>query len=170
VTVIAAVRNPNSDMSNSLTTLPKGNHSHLIIVKIDSSSETDASDAVKHLQTHEGISHLDVVIANAGIHPPPTPMSAVSFTELKETFMVNTFAPLLLFQATLPLLSQENSTSNNKKPIFTTMASAMGSVGGMEQRPYPSGPYGPSKAALNWVTRKIHFENEKIVAFALDPG
>lgn len=31
-------------------------------------------------------------------------------------------------------------------------------------------PYATSKAALNWMTRKIHFENEWLVAFPLTPG
>jgi NAD(P)-dependent dehydrogenase (short-subunit alcohol dehydrogenase family) len=32
------------------------------------------------------------------------------------------------------------------------------------------GGYGASKAALNSLTRKIHFENEWLVAFPLNPG
>jgi NAD(P)-dependent dehydrogenase (short-subunit alcohol dehydrogenase family) len=32
------------------------------------------------------------------------------------------------------------------------------------------GGYGASKAALNSLTRKLHFENEWLVAFPLDPG
>lgn len=30
--------------------------------------------------------------------------------------------------------------------------------------------YGASKAALNWITKNIHIENPKIIAFPLHPG
>ena len=50
------------------------------------------------------------------------------------------------------------------------MGSAVGSIGGMEKRPAPMFAYGASKAMLNYLIRKIHFENESITAFAIDPG
>lgn len=46
----------------------------------------------------------------------------------------------------------------------------MATIGAMEMRPFPLAAYGVSKAALNYFVRKIHFENEELVAFALDPG
>lgn len=36
--------------------------------------------------------------------------------------------------------------------------------------PVPATPYGMSKVALNYMVRKIHFENEKLTAFVLTPG
>ncbi|KAF5021617.1 hypothetical protein F66182_6317, partial [Fusarium sp. NRRL 66182] len=32
------------------------------------------------------------------------------------------------------------------------------------------GAYGPSKAALNWLTRSIHLQHEQLIAFAVHPG
>lgn len=40
----------------------------------------------------------------------------------------------------------------------------------MEKRPVPMSAYGVSKAAAHYLVRKIHFENEGLIAFALDPG
>lgn len=77
---------------------------------------------------------------------------------------VNVYGPLSLFQATLPLLTE------SKKPIFTTVGSAIGAIMAMDQRPFPSGAYEPSKAMLHFLTRKIHFENEHLIAFVSDPG
>ena len=62
--VIAAVRSVAS--ADSLKTLPKGQGSRLIIVPLDSSNEQAPAKAVQLLST-QGIDHIDVVIANAGI-------------------------------------------------------------------------------------------------------
>jgi norsolorinic acid ketoreductase len=64
--VIAAVRNPTSPETTSLSNLPTGESSRLIIIKIDASSDTDAKAAVDSLSSRD-ISSLDIVIANAGI-------------------------------------------------------------------------------------------------------
>ena len=46
-------------------------------------------------------------------------------------------------------------------PRFITISTVVGCIGGiMVTLPVGSVAYGASKAALNWVTRKIHFENE----------
>jgi norsolorinic acid ketoreductase len=77
---------------------------------------------------------------------------------------VNFYGPLHLFQAAYPLLKKSS------KPIFVDVGSAMGTIGGMEQRPFPNAAYGPSKAMLHWMVRKIHFENEGFISFISDPG
>lgn len=46
----------------------------------------------------------------------------------------------------------------------------MGSIGGMEERPFPAYAYGASKALAHYTARKIHFTHENIISFALDPG
>lgn len=160
-TVIAAVRDPASALS-LLKSLPKGEGSTLIIVKIDSSSHTDALTAIEEITTVHNIKTLDVVIANAGINHTFGPVATLPTAAIEEHFNVNAIGPLLLFQASFPLL--------NKGSKFIGMSSALGTIGGMELRPFPSTAYGVSKAALNYFTRKIHFENEDLVAFSLDPG
>jgi norsolorinic acid ketoreductase len=162
--VVAAVRDPTSESSQSLLNATTGVSSTVILVKIDSISETDAKDAVRILQDQHGITHLDVVIANAGQSSDLTTVSTVTMAEMRHALAVNSYGPILLFQAVLPLLEK------SRNPIFATMGSMMGTTGGMEQRPYPGAPYGPSKAVLNWITRKVHFEHENIIAFVLDPG
>ncbi|KKY35216.1 putative aflatoxin biosynthesis ketoreductase nor-1 [Diaporthe ampelina] len=67
-TVIAAVRDPNHPTSRDLADLPKGQHSRLVVVKIDSTAEADASKAVEELSA-QGIGRLDLVIANAAYAP-----------------------------------------------------------------------------------------------------
>ncbi|POS68670.1 aflatoxin biosynthesis ketoreductase nor-1 [Diaporthe helianthi] len=48
--VVAAVRDPNHPTSKTLTDLPAGKHSRLVVVKIDSTVETDALKAVGSLR------------------------------------------------------------------------------------------------------------------------
>ena len=94
-------------------------------------------------------------------------MATVPLEAYKQHIAVNATGPLLLFQACLPLLQRSKQQQGGK---FVTVGSPLGSLNGMEQRPYPSAAYGPSKAVLHWLTRKIHFENGGLVAFVVDPG
>ena len=50
------------------------------------------------------------------------------------------------------------------------MGSNAGTIGDQEKVPVPNAVYGPSKAALNWVTKKIHLENQDLISFPLHPG
>lgn len=163
-TVIAAVRDPAAASSQSLQSLSKGDSSSLIVVKIDAKSPTDPAATVETLQTEHGIDYLDVVIANAGISEDFSPVHEVSISVVREHVEVNAYGPIYLYQAVYPLLKKST------KPTFVGVGSPMGSIGGMEQRPYPSAAYGPSKAMLHWIVRKIHFENEDFVSFVADPG
>ena len=167
-TAIAGVRDPSHPSVQALSKLPKGPSSTLIIVKIDSASPSDAADAVQTLQTKHKITSLDTVIANAGISYPKAfgPVANVKVEDVKEHLDVNTIGPLVLFQATQPLLKKAVHGPGK----FVTVSSPIGSIGGMEQRPFPMSAYGASKAALNYLTRKIHFEHEDLIAFAVDPG
>lgn len=65
-TVVAAVRDPSHSTSKDLDALPKADGSKLVIVKIDARRWQDPFAAVEDL-TRQGIHHLDIVIANAGI-------------------------------------------------------------------------------------------------------
>ena len=167
-TVIAAVRDPANPSSSKLSSFPKSSSSNLIVVKLDSASNSDPATVVQKLQNEHKITYIDVVIANAGISKSQAygPVAGVKASDLKEHFDVNTVGPVLLFQATLPLLKKAAHGPGK----FIGVSSPMGSVGGMEQRPYPMTAYGISKAALNYFLRKIHFENEDIISVALDPG
>jgi norsolorinic acid ketoreductase len=163
-TVIAAVRDPVVASSQSLQSLPKGESSRLIVVKVDSKFPTDPTAAIETLHSEHGIDHIDVVIANAGISEDFSTVHEVSIPVLHDHVEVNGYGPIYLYQAVYPLLKK------SKKPTFVGVGSPIGSVGGMEQRPYPCAAYGPSKAILHWIVRKIHFENEEFVSFVADPG
>ncbi|KZP20403.1 putative aflatoxin biosynthesis ketoreductase nor-1 [Athelia psychrophila] len=162
-TVVAAVRTPsNADSVASLKSLPVGASSKLILVKIDSLSETDAAAAVQLLQAEHGITALDVVIANSGIANYVGPAVTTPLHEMRAHFEVNTLGPLVLFQATAALLEAAHDGK------FFVMSTGGASIGDM--MPFPGTAYSSSKAAVNFITRKIHFEHEKITSVALIPG
>lgn len=103
----------------------------------------------------------DVLIANAGMASSLCPSLSTTAEDLQEHFAVNATAPLMLFQALWPLMKDA------KNPKFIPISS---SVGGITVSELPGGAYGPSKAALNWITRRLHMELEDLVSVAVHPG
>lgn len=65
--VITANRDPSGAASMALQDLPKGEGSRLIILKLDSAVEADATEAVKTLGT-QGIDSLDIVTSRKCRH------------------------------------------------------------------------------------------------------
>merc|ERR1711939_267134 len=88
--VIGTARGINSSLSAYLNTIPKGENSRLILLKLDSASTTDASNAVGALKLEHQISHLDIVIANAGISSYFGPARITPPAEMISHFTVNT--------------------------------------------------------------------------------
>lgn len=166
-TLIAAVRDT-AKASSSLEALPKADGAKLIVVKIDSQSDTDPAAAVKKLQEEHGITSLDVVIANAGIAYAGTPVSKISTEIMREHLNVNTIAPIVLFQALQPLLKA------SKSPVFMPISTNIGSIAaqGVLIKMFPPvfAAYGSSKAALNWLVTRIHFEEPWLTTFVVHPG
>jgi NAD(P)-dependent dehydrogenase (short-subunit alcohol dehydrogenase family) len=66
---------------------------------------------------------------------------------------VNVVGTLVLFQATYPLLSDSTPS-----PKFIPITSAAGSITDCAVIPLSVLAYGSSKAALNYLARKLHFE------------
>lgn len=159
--VIAANRNPSDAASKALFDLPKGKNSRLIVVKLDASAEADAAAAVKDLEA-QGVDHLDLVIANAGLALVYPLVRDVRHDELQAHIDLNVFGVLYLFQATLPLLKKA------KAPKWVTMGSSASSI--TNPPPVPSAAYGPSKVMIHWLTKRIHVEEEWLTSFVLHPG
>ncbi|KAI1374564.1 NAD(P)-binding protein [Hypoxylon crocopeplum] len=160
-TVIAANRNPEHPTSKALDDLPKGADSCLIVIKVDASVETDASEAVKQLIAR-GIDHLDIVIANAGVCYAWPKVSELKTEELQGHLTPDLFGVIWLYQATLPLL---------KKSVVPKWIS-IGTIGGKieEQPPLPNAAYATSKAAVHWVTKRMNQEEDWLTAFVIHPG
>jgi norsolorinic acid ketoreductase len=164
IKVIAGVRDPSAETSKTLSSLPTHQTSTLIITALESGSEASAKSAIEAPKTTHHITHLDIVIANAGIGNYWAPASSANISELQNHFLINTIGPLILFQATLPLLKA------SPNPRFIPITSILGSIIYIDNAPLPSSVYGSSKAALNFLTKKIHQENTEVTAFVVHPG
>lgn len=120
-TVVAAVRDPDHPTSKALADLPKGKQSRLVVVKIDSTAETDALEAAAQLPA-QGIDRLDLVIANAGVARSFPKVSEVEIAEIQAHITPNVFGVVWLYQATLPLLQK------SAQPKWVTMGSTAGQL------------------------------------------
>ncbi|KAL4950793.1 hypothetical protein BDW69DRAFT_201912 [Aspergillus filifer] len=166
-TIIGTVRNAAAETSlkEEILCISLGHNSVLHIVHLDFSTALPA-ETITAAITPLNLPHIDNLIANAGFSTPMTPTLTTTPSDLRACFETNTIAPLLLFQALWPYLHK----SRTGAPKFISISSSVGSIAAQE--PMPGGAYGPSKAALNWLTRALHFQHEKdgLVAFALHPG
>ncbi|TVY41988.1 Norsolorinic acid ketoreductase [Lachnellula occidentalis] len=164
-TVVAAVRDVASS-EKTLSSVPVGSGSKIIVIKVDSTSATDASEAVQELKSKHGISKVDVLISNAGLLDPAdiAPTLKASVNSVRKHLEVNTLGPLVLIQAFFPLLEVAS------EPKFLVITSSIGSIKLLEDYQVPFFTYGISKAAANYLVRKLHFENPKLTSMAFNPG
>ncbi|CAD6578757.1 MAG: hypothetical protein TREMPRED_002262 [Tremellales sp. Tagirdzhanova-0007] len=149
-TVIAAIR----DVSK----MPKLDG--VITVKIAADSKTDAKQAMEDLRSTHKITTLDIVIANAAINPSGEHFKDTDPEDMEAAWRVNVLGPLILFQATLPF-----QPAGSK---FIVISSGAGTID--REHRLGSGAYGHSKAAVNFIVRKLHFEHPDLIVLSLDPG
>ncbi|KAI1506669.1 NAD(P)-binding protein [Biscogniauxia marginata] len=163
-TVVGSIRDDAARGVTELKAFPKGNGSRLLLVHIESSSPTDANNAVEEIKA-AGIDHIDILITNAGVSPPVDPLETVDLGVVASTFHINALGPLALYQACYALLKR----SANAK--FMPITSAAGTLGGMEHgRTFVAPSYCISKAVLNWITLAAHCSNTWLTAVAINPG
>jgi norsolorinic acid ketoreductase len=137
-----------SSQVKELQSFPAAEGSKLLLVKIESTSPTDAALAIQTVKD-AGVEHLDLVIANAGGSPlPTTPLKSVDAQEMTTVYQVNAVGPLMLFQACRPLLQKAQS------PKWISISTGGGSITLMGTiRSWDGSSYAAAKAALNWITR-----------------
>ena len=159
--VYAGARDPTK--ADRLQQLAKQHPNTLRVVQLSVESDVDHTAVVQRVEAETG--RVDVVIANAaiGIGEPVATMSLVS---LRTQLEVNTIGPVRLFQHFLPLLSRST------QPHFINITSSAGSLARQDKLPlgFQLAGYGASKAAINLITRRIHFEHSNITALSIHPG
>ncbi|KAK3339957.1 hypothetical protein B0T25DRAFT_489824 [Lasiosphaeria hispida] len=163
--IIAGARDPNHPSAQSLKTLPVAEGTKLIVVKLESASDTDAAAAVETIKA-AGVDHLDIVIANAGISGGHGKVHEIDLAWFREAFEVNTLGKLKLYQAAYPLLQETGAGA--KFVAISTLAATTTDVEKLVF--FPIGAYAATKAAVNHLTRKAHYDNEWLTSFAIHPG
>ena len=116
-TVIAANRDPNHPTSKALLDLPKAEGTSLLLTKLNATVPTDAVDAVKDLAS-QGINHIDILIANAGIAYIWPTVADVKINDIQKHFETNVYGVIYLYQAFLPVLKK------SKKPTWVSIGSS----------------------------------------------
>ncbi|KAK8071363.1 aflatoxin biosynthesis ketoreductase nor-1 [Apiospora hydei] len=163
-TVVGSVRDENAPGVAALQSTAQDNNPKLLVVKIESASDTDAKDAVEMMKA-AGIDHIDILIANAGVSPPIIPLETESLAAIESAFRVNALGSLALYQACHPLLMKSGN------PKFVAIGSAAASIGAMgSNHAWVAPAYCISKSALNWITVSAHHGNDRLIAVAVNPG
>ncbi|TGJ82708.1 hypothetical protein E0Z10_g6050 [Xylaria hypoxylon] len=141
-----------------------------IPVKIANDSETDAAAAVEAIKA-AGVSSLDVVIANPGIAGKFSRLEDIAMNDFKEFAEVNTYSVMRLFIAVHPLLKAATDKNGPCSPKFIAISTVASRINKLEENvPFLLGSYGASKAAVNYIIRRAHIENDWLQAFLLEPG
>jgi len=160
--VFAGARNPEGSKElNELAKLYPGRFFPVKLLSADKESNEKAISFIK-----QKVGRLDVVIANAGVGAV-TPFDDENILETsQEVFRINSLGPLLLFQKSKEVLLEA------KSPKFVVVTSLVGSIENGPTIPVDFAGYGASKAAVNWITRKIHvdYHSKGLVATMLHPG
>ncbi|KAH7173131.1 uncharacterized protein B0J16DRAFT_405397 [Fusarium flagelliforme] len=160
-TVIATVRNDKAakSLQGELANVAAGKDSTFEVVQLDFSASLPP-EQIRNVIASK-VDHVDILICNAAVSPPMTLAAQTPAEDLRTAFEVNTIGPLTVFQGLWPLLQKSAA------PKLINMTSSVGCITFQE---VPGGAYGPSKAALNWITRALHIQNESLVTVALHPG
>jgi norsolorinic acid ketoreductase len=150
-TIIATARNLSHENAQSLSSLPAADGSKLILLPFDATKPSAFS--LDQLPDN-GISHIDVVISNAGNSSGGFAETALTVTAdaLHDDFQVNAVAPIVLFQTCWPLLEKA------RDPKFVLITSSVGSIQIVGMEAMPGVTYGASKAAANWLVKKVGAE------------
>ncbi len=156
---------PSQPFETARTPRPRKHSRRYRLVKYDAGSEHVVMDLAASLSELK-INALDVVVANAGILKQWGLARAVKKDELVEHFSINTVGPILLYQATLPLLEKSAQT-----PKFFIISSSLGSNTLMDTYlPLQLIAYNVSKSAVNSAAGRIHREEDRIVVVPVQPG
>ena len=113
-------------------------------VQIDVSDQASIQKAAKTMAAQ--FDHLDALVNNAAIMEDKSNVTEVTDDLLQRTLKTNTFGPLLMTQAFLPLLTKSPGAT------VVNMSSGLGQLSDMADT-YPA--YSISKTSLNAVTRQF---------------
>ncbi|UNI24517.1 hypothetical protein JDV02_010255 [Purpureocillium takamizusanense] len=176
-TVVATVRNPADETSQSLLSLPRADSSALIVLPLnDADPSIDSTSLAARLavasekeQMSLSVKHIDVVVANAGAAAEFQCVLDTSPEAARSCFEVNAIGPLKLFQACWPLLARSAREGGSK---FVLISSSAGSIAGIGMELPPIVAYGMSKSAANWLAKKIsvEFQDQGLNVGVIQPG
>lgn len=124
----------------------------------------EASNKAAAKIVNDKLGRVDTVLGVAGIADFIGPVEETTVDTMNTHLNINATGTLVLYQAFASLLRKSDD------PKFIPFTSGWGSLTAHIGSPAGSVCYGASKAALNYIARRIHFENQWITCFPLTPG
>ena len=114
--MIAVVRNPSHASIEALTRLVICPSSTLVILEIDNTMHSDATTAIKVLQSDHDISHVNTVIANTRICHVGAygPVAIVQIQDVKAHVDIDAIDMLIFFQAVLLSLQKSHRQESSR--------------------------------------------------------
>lgn len=175
--VVATCRDPES--CTDLKQLKNEHREALELVQLDVTDDASIAAAVDQVSSKH--SYLTLLINAAGIlHipgklSPETALSRLESSNLQRVFAVNTFGPILVSKAFMPLLThgaKEGATPREKSSVIANMSARVGSIGDNQLGGWYS--YRASKTALNQLTKTMAIEctrrKTNVSCILLHPG
>lgn len=159
--VIASCRNPNA--ATALQALETDHPGELHLVELD---VVDPASLANLVPTVEQICDcIDVLVNNAGILLPSDSFRQISAAGLRQSFAVNSIAPLMVWQTLLPLLKKA------ARPRIVNMTMPTRALSLLQNRT-SNHHYIASRYALNALVKMAADElaEEGLVTIALYPG
>ncbi|KAF9443951.1 NAD(P)-binding protein [Macrolepiota fuliginosa MF-IS2] len=124
----------------------------------------EASNRAAAKVVDDKFGRVDTVLGVAGISDFMGTAEETPADLMNEHYKINVTGILVLYQAFAPLLRKSDA------PKFIPFSSGAASLTAYINLPAGYTCYGASKVAVNYVARKIHYENEWIICFPLAPG
>lgn len=161
-TIFAGVRNTNDPTLSTLKSNPK-----IRVVELDITSDISVSAAAEDIAQQNG-GKLDVVIVNAGVAKGSFTSTSTA-ADLEANLATNTIGVYRTILAFLPLVRAGNA---KKILALSTGGARFTTAPFAAQLGIPLGPYGISKAALNFMMLLLGGElaNEGILTASVNPG
>lgn len=159
--VIATCRDP--DNCTSLQQLCSDHRDFLDLIKLDVTDEASIQAAVHQVTSKH--KYLTLLINTAGIlHipavlSPETALSRLDSSSLHKVFEVNTFGPILVSKAFMPLLAKgakDGNATRDRPSVIANMSARVGSITDNRLGGWYS--YRASKTALNQLTKTMAIE------------
>ncbi|KAL1725687.1 hypothetical protein EV714DRAFT_220887 [Schizophyllum commune] len=136
------------DTALDLQALANGSSGKVRLLELQLGDEAAHEAAIARIK--DDVGRLDVVIANAGMVSHIGPMVEMPVQALRDHFEVNTIGPFVLFQAAYPMLHATHGK-------FAVISSWLGAERGANS-PFGFTAYATSKAAVNFLVRRMHTE------------
>lgn len=130
-------------------------------------------DSIEHLPqfVRDRFGKLDILVNNAGVlldgqSEPESSVFHAKISTLQQTIETNVYGPLLLCQALIPLMKEQNYGR------VVNVSSGIGQLAGMEEMNASYPAYRISKTALNVVTRMLanELKGTNILVNSVCPG